>query len=195
MEITKIRQWSIDLGSLAGVKEIFRREIEDWQAEESESEDEDDEGDEDSEEEPEAPEADALNISAREDVQPPSTVNSSSPEPSEADTSITEPDDEASALTDDLPHPRPFETLRAFYARTSHQWQELLLEDASTNGRVGKSIKDIRKGAFERAEVKWWDCREEIQALEDEQDEAGIGEVVNLAEKTASAASGVGKRR
>lgn len=98
-------------------------------------------------------------------------------------------------MTDDLPHPRPFEPLRAFYARTSNQWQELLLDDATTAGRAGKSIKDVRKCAFERAEVKWWDCREDIQALEDEQEEAGIGEVVNLADKTASAASAVGKRR
>ena len=61
---------------------------------------------------------------------------------------------------------------------------------------ANKSIKQVRKGAFERAEEKWWDCREEIQALEDEQEEAGIGEVVNLKEKQASILpGGAGRRR
>lgn len=183
------------MGSLAGVKEIFRREIEDWQAEESESDDEDDEDDEESEDELDEAEADVPKTPVLEDLRSTSTIGSSSPEPSEADTSITEPDTFVSAMTDDLPHPRAFEALRAFYARTSDQWQQILLDDAASGGRGGKSIKDVRKGAFERAEVKWWDCREEIQALEDEQEEAGIGEVVNLADKAASAATGMGKRR
>lgn len=126
----------------------------------------------------------------------PSTVDSQSPEPSEADTSITEPDPVGSAMADNLPHPRPFEALRDFYARTSAQWQEVLLEEQKEGGQqAGKSIKEARKGAFERAEEKWWDCREEIQALEDEQEEAGIGEVINLADKAASTPGAAGKRR
>ena len=99
-------------------------------------------------------------------------------------------------MTDDLPHPRPFESLRDFYARTCAEWQEVVLDDGKNTGKSGgKSIKEVRKGAFDRAEEKWWDCREDIQALEDEQDDAGIGEVVNLADKAASGQTGVGKRR
>ena len=56
------------------------------------------------------------------------------------------------------------------------------------------SIKEIKTRAFEMSEEKWWDCREEITALEDEQEAAGIGEVVTLADRT-EAGSGVGRRR
>lgn len=48
--------------------------------------------------------------------------------------------------------------------------------------------------AFKDAEEKFWDCREEIRALEDEQEAAGIGEVVSLADKK-TAESGAGRRR
>jgi hypothetical protein len=58
----------------------------------------------------------------------------------------------------------------------------------------GKTIKELRKAAFEMAEEKWWDSREEIMALEDEQEEAGIGEVVSMAER-AENAGGAGRRR
>ena len=45
------------------------------------------------------------------------------------------------------------------------------------------SVKELRKKAFEKAEVRWWDCRVEILALEDDQEEAGIGVVVSIAER------------
>ena len=60
-------------------------------------------------------------------------------------------------------------------------------------------VKEIRKRAFERAESKWWDCREEIQALEDEQEAAGISEVVALDQRGGGggdgAGGGAGRRR
>ena len=56
------------------------------------------------------------------------------------------------------------------------------------------SVKEIKTRAFEMSEEKWWDCREEITALEDEQEAAGIGEVVTLADR-AEASGGVGRRR
>ncbi len=56
------------------------------------------------------------------------------------------------------------------------------------------SVKEIKTRAFEMSEEKWWDCREEITALEDEQEASGIGEVVALADRT-EAAGGVGRRR
>jgi hypothetical protein len=58
----------------------------------------------------------------------------------------------------------------------------------------GKTIKELRKAAFDMAEEKWWDSREEIMALEDEQEEAGIGEVVSMAER-AENMGGAGRRR
>lgn len=53
------------------------------------------------------------------------------------------------------------------------------------------SIKEIKAKAFELSEEKWWDCREEITQLEEEQEAAGIGEVVSLADR-GEAGHGVG---
>ncbi|KAI9721425.1 MAG: hypothetical protein M1828_005175 [Chrysothrix sp. TS-e1954] len=184
-EFTFDELWAIDLGKLDGVKEIFRRELEHWtDTTEADSDEEGDEDDEDS----------------RSDASSSDETESHATEATEATTAITTPalsayDDDttlpSSSLNDTLPHPRPFETLRAFYARTSTTWQEYLLEDAGVS--QVHSIKEVRKSAFERAEEKWWDCREEIRALEDEQEASGIGEVVSL-EKGAGAGAG-GKRR
>lgn len=58
------------------------------------------------------------------------------------------------------------------------------------------AVKEIKTKAFELSEEKWWDCREEIQAMEEEQEAAGISEVVSLAERgDAGAAGGAGARR
>lgn len=45
------------------------------------------------------------------------------------------------------------------------------------------TIKELKSRAYELSEEKWWDCREEITQLEDEQEAAGIGEVVTLADR------------
>lgn len=54
------------------------------------------------------------------------------------------------------------------------------------------TIKEIKHKAFELSEEKWWDCREEITALEDEQEAAGISEVISLAERGGGAGAGGG---
>lgn len=96
-------------------------------------------------------------------------------------------------MDDKLPHPRPFESLRDFFARTSNEWQDSILEWMKYQRDVEEtSVKEIRKKAFERAERQWWDCREEIQALEDEQEAAGISEVVALEQRGGE---GSGRRR
>jgi hypothetical protein len=46
----------------------------------------------------------------------------------------------------------------------------------------GLTVKELKAKAFELSEKKWWDCREEITLLEEEQEAAGIGEVVSLAD-------------
>jgi len=51
----------------------------------------------------------------------------------------------------------------------------------------------LRERAFQQAEERWWDCREEVQALEDEQEAAGIGDVVSLDDRAE--AGGGGRRR
>jgi hypothetical protein len=57
------------------------------------------------------------------------------------------------------------------------------------------SVKEIKTKAFEMSEEKWWDCREEIMALEDEQEAAGIGEVVSLADRGETGGAGGGGPR
>ena len=53
-----------------------------------------------------------------------------------------------------------------------------------------QSVKEIRKKAFDRAETRWWEVREQILAMEDEQEAAGIGEVVSLDQRAADGAAG-----
>jgi N-acetylneuraminic acid mutarotase len=190
-EFTFDELWSVNLNHLDGVQEIFKRELEDWQGsdDEADSEDDEDEGS-DSEDEAEDDEDDKSAPSTA----PTSTTDSPLVAPKEADEDLGT-NEEISALTDTLPHPRPFESLREFYARTSEAWQNLTIEELSKGDKgVDKSPKEIKKLAFEQAEEKWWDCREEIRALEDEQEAAGIGEVVSLADKEG-AGTGAGRRR
>ncbi|KAK1059174.1 Kelch repeat-containing protein 3 [Friedmanniomyces endolithicus] len=184
--------WAIDLGRLDGCKEIFRREIDDWQGSEDEEsdDDEDDDGSEDEEDEEEGePSTPATSVS-HEDDRPPALA-----QPAD----IVEPEEEDTpTIVDKLPDPRPFETLRDFFTRTSKEWQDDVLEWMKYQRDIEhSSIKDLRKKAFERAERKWWDCREEVQALEDEQEAAGISEVVALDQRGGGSAGegGAGKRR
>ena len=55
-----------------------------------------------------------------------------------------------------------------------------------------KSAMEIKKEAFEAAELRWWDVREEISALEAEREEGGVGEVVALGDRGEAT---VGRRR
>jgi len=184
-EFTFDELWSVNLNHLDGVTEIFKRELEDWQGSEDEA-DSDEEDEEDSEDDEEGEEDDKSVSTA------PTSVTES-PAVAPIHSEDLGPQEEISALTDTLPHPRPFESLRDFYARTSEQWQNIILEELDRKGKSAeKSPKEVKKMAFERAEEKWWDCREEIRALEDEQEAAGIGEVVSLADKEGA---GVGRRR
>ncbi|KAF1843715.1 kelch repeats protein-like protein [Cucurbitaria berberidis CBS 394.84] len=189
-EFTFDELWSVNLNHLDGVTEIFKRELEDWQGSEDEADSDDEDDEDDSEEDEDEDEKSTPTSTA-----PTSVTDSPLVVPSKA----TPEDDlgnqeEISALTDTLPHPRPFESLREFYARTSEQWQNIILDELTQGSKISpRSPKEIKKMAFERAEEKWWDCREEIRALEDEQEAAGIGEVVSLADKEG--AGGVGRRR
>jgi N-acetylneuraminic acid mutarotase len=191
-EFTFDDMWAVNLNHLDGVTEIFKRELEDWHGSEdegSEDEEDDDEEDED-EDEDEEDKSDLASVSTAPTSVPESPITSKP----EEDLGTTE---EISALTDTLPHPRPFESLRDFHYRTSEAWQNIVIDKLNRTFRGGeKTPKEIKKAAFEQAEEKWWDCREEIRALEDEQEAAGIGEVVSLADKAGGdSGGGVGRRR
>lgn len=194
-EFTFDELWAVNLNHLDGVIEIFKRELEDWQGSEDEEDSDDDEDDEDDEDEDEDGSELLSPVSTA-----PTSVTDSPIVTAKENTQEDDPEEEISALTDTLPHPRPFESLRDFYARTSEQWQNIVVDELSKSARgTERTPKEIKKLAFERAEEKWWDCREEIRALEDEQEAAGIGEVVSLADKGGSGGTdggaGAGRRR
>ncbi len=189
-EFTFSDMYSIDLGKLDGVRELFYREPENWNTKMEESEDE--EGDEEDSGD-ESDSQDAMSVDATS-----TAPTEASTEPTKATVPDMANDTEAdtSAQQDPRPFPRPFESLRDFYARSSIDWQNLVLEKlkyGSAQTTSDQSIKELRKRAFNEAEERWWDCREEVRALEDEQEEAGIGEVVSIADRAAE--GGGGRRR
>ncbi|KAF6810302.1 kelch repeats protein [Colletotrichum sojae] len=197
--------YAVDLGKMDGCKEIFNRPVEDWIEQDSEDEDddeddddEDDEDDEDEEdiemEDEEKPRFHTESKRKKKQVDEASVADSEST----AATTTTEDDDTEAATTvdDGLPHPRPFESRRDFFVRTTAEWQEILMTNLRWKNIQPETlaIKEIKAKAFELSEEKWWDCREEITALEEEQEAAGIQEVVSLAERGDAAAGGARRR-
>ena len=90
------------------------------------------------------------------------------------------------------------ESLRDFFVRTGVEWQEIVLHAMKfrrLDEIAERSVKEVRKTAFARAETRWWDVREEVQALEDEQEAAGIQEVVSLAERGGGNGEGGAPKR
>ncbi|KAI0021060.1 galactose oxidase [Xylariomycetidae sp. FL0641] len=201
--------YAIDLGKMDGCKEIFKREDETWVG--SDDEDEEDEDEEDDEEDEEDEEGDMpMPDEELEALRSPSKrKKKQAEEESTTDTASTagsaasgeeesEADTAATSVDDGLPHPRPFESRREFFSRTSNEWQEVLMTSLRWKGIQPESltVKEIKTKAFELSEEKWWDSREEIAALEDEQEAAGIGEVVSLADRgEAGPSGGTGRRR
>lgn len=191
-EYTFDEMWAIDLGKLDGVQEIYKRKLEDWHGSEDEdsasaSDEEDESVGEDADEE--APTGVPLPKSESQaylEAKPALT-----PEPAD----VFEEETSDTVVEDRRPHPRPFESLREFFARTSTIWQDIVLDDMrNADQSAGQSVKEMRKHAFDQAETMWWDCREEVTALEDEQEEAGIGEVVSIADRNQDF-GGTGRRR
>ncbi|KAI0136061.1 galactose oxidase [Hypoxylon sp. NC0597] len=204
-EYTFDDMYAIDLGKMDGCKQIFKREDDTWVGSDDEDEDEEDE-DEDEDEEDEEGDIDMPDEDPEALISPSKRKKKQVDEVSMADTASTtgsigddesEADTVATTVDDGLPHPRPFESRRDFFNRTSNEWQEILMTSLRWKGIQPESltIKEIKTKAFELSEEKWWDCREEITALEDEQEAAGIGEVVSLADKGDSAPGGAGRRR
>ncbi|KAE8442286.1 hypothetical protein EG329_003486 [Mollisiaceae sp. DMI_Dod_QoI] len=207
-EYTFDEMYATDLGKLDGVKEIFRREPENWLGSDDENSEDDEGSDEDDEDEEEDEEGDINMV----DEKPLFTESARKSKRKEKITAAGEeseiastqasvfddtPDDATTttSVDDNLPHPRPFESRRDFFQRTSYEWQEILMTSLRWKGIQPEtlSVKEIKTKAFEMSEEKWWDCREEITALEDEQEAAGIGEVVALADREAT--GGAGRRR
>ncbi|KAF6240097.1 hypothetical protein HO173_001707 [Letharia columbiana] len=180
-EYTFDEMHAVDLGKLDGIQEIYRRELENWQVDDSESESgsdgEEEFGSTDEDMEGDTPSGVALL---------PTEIPTKSTEIPLAEEHMDETEDEQpeTTLIDTRPHPRAFESLREFFSRTSNSWQELVLEKLhSKSDGANNSIKELRKVAFDLAETRWWDSREEITAEEERQEEAGIGDVVSMADR------------
>jgi hypothetical protein len=202
-EYTFDEMYAIDLGKMDGVKEIFRREPENWLGSDKEDSEDEEGSDDDDDDEDEDEEGDSKMVDEK-PLHTESTRKSKGKEKADevSETAVTGPSvfddapDEANSPEDDLPHPRPFESRKEFFQRTGNEWQEALMSSLRLKGIQPEtlSVKEIKTKAFEMSEEKWWDSREEITALEDEQEAAGIGEVVTLADR-GEASGGLGRRR
>lgn len=186
-EFTLDEMHAVDLAKIDGVRELYRRDLSNWgEGDQSQSEGSDGSGSSDEE----MTEDDGGGVSLPVEDEPILTMDENpdclKPEEMEEVSSSTLP-------PDNRPYPRPFESLREFYSRTSQEWQKLIMERLqSTEDGIPYSPKELRKASFEGAESRWWDSREELIAEEDRQEEAGIGEVVNLADRSQE---GPGRRR
>lgn len=202
-EFTFDDMYAVDLDKMDGCKEIFKREVEDWIVSEDEDEEEEDEEDyeDESDEEDEDGDVEMFDVESKKKFTPskrgkkPGDDDISVATPSTAPSTVDEEEEMEATdapVDDGLPHPRPFESRRDFFQRTSNEWQEILMTNLRWKNIQPESltIKEIKSKAFELSEEKWWDCREEITALEDEQEAAGIGEVVSLADRGESGAGG-----
>jgi len=197
VEITFSDLYSIDLNKADGVRELYFVEPINWNvtAPDSDEDMDEDEDEDDTDTESKMEDNGGDDHEDTMSVDAPSTVPTEVSVPTGDSDIATETEAETSAQQDPRPFPRPFESLRDFYARTSEEWQKLVLaSNRPTDSRAtDQSIKELRKKAFDRAEERWWDCREEIRDLEDEQEAAGIGEVVSMADRGTE--SGVARRR
>ncbi|KKK16166.1 Kelch repeats protein [Aspergillus ochraceoroseus] len=191
-EFTFNDMYSIDLVKMNGVKEVFSKEPDNWHLlNEADSDDEMEEDEEEGDEDDEEDEEDAMSLDTASPAPTEITVPSVTLEMEQLD---VEEQGAESSVQDSRPLPRPFESLREFFSRTSEEWQKILIDTMKEKGMgAEKNVKELRKDAFEMAEEKWWDSREEITALEDEQEAAGIGEVVSIADREN--AGGAGRRR
>ncbi|KAL4936110.1 hypothetical protein BDV06DRAFT_216928 [Aspergillus oleicola] len=200
-EFTFNDMYSIDLGKMDGVKEIFYNEPGNWhllneENSDDEMDEDDEEGDEDEEGEgDEEEDVMSLDASAAASPAPIDVTEPTVPSVTKEMENLEVEESAETSVQDSRPLPRPFETLREFFSRTSEEWQKILLHTLKERGAMlEKNIKELRKDAFSMAEEKWWDSREEVMALEDEQEAAGIGEVVSIADRGENA-GGAGRRR
>lgn len=192
VEVTFSDLYAIDLNRMDGVKELYYVEPMNMNAVMEDSEDEEEEDDEDMDVDEDDSEASDV-----EEVFSPSTRSEVGTETSDATSSAPdqagsmEVETEKLASQDPRPFPRPFESRADFFRRTTNEWQKYVLDYVREASNL--SIKELRERAFQQAEERWWDCREEVQALEDEQEAAGIGDVVSLNDRAE--AGGGGRRR
>lgn len=165
--------YAIDLGRIDGVK-VFWEDLSELDRSEVNSDDEEEDDDDDEEDD------DGEEVNGDEKLE---AEDDDDEEEEEEEDEIEEEFPDARFW---LPHPKPFESLRAFYLRTGPQFLEWAI--SSNKDARGKYLK---KAAFDLCEDRFWERREAVAVAEDNLEEmGGVGEVV---EKDTS--KGTSKRR
>lgn len=152
--------YAVDLAKLDGLKIYWENLKEVENAVKEEEEDEDDEFDDDEDDNDDEEESQDHKLVAEEEE--------------EEEEEILEEEPEIPDPRPWLPHPKAFETLRAFYVRTGADF----LEWAISNNRDARG-KHLKKKSFDLCQDRWWERREQIRIEEDKLEElGGIDEVV-----------------
>lgn len=151
--------YALDLGKLDGIK-VFWEEL---GLDELEQEDVDEEEDDDEDAGEDGESGNQILVEDEEEVE-------------------DEVEDEDESSKDPrpwLPHPKAFETMGQFYAKHMNTFVEWALrQEPDARG------KDLRTHAFELARSRWWERRENVQALEDQLEE--LGGVNDVVERTSA---------
>lgn len=156
--------YSIDLNKVEGVSVYWEnmeaiemaKKLGDQDSDDDDDDDDEDDDDDDDEEEIE----DKKLVAEEEDEE-------EDEEPVEEEMEIPDP-------RPWLPHPKAFETLRAFYIREGPSF----LEWAISNNRHVKG-KHLKTKSFELCQDRWWERRDQIRIEEDKLEEIGVtGDVV-----------------
>ncbi|XBW34705.1 hypothetical protein QEN19_000272 [Hanseniaspora menglaensis] len=174
--------YSIDLNKLDTVKsywedlgDIIKAErdgIEDSD-EEFEYEDEDDEEDDDDEDDEETA-IDTLEAADEEDEE-------------DLDEGYEFPDERPW-----LPHPKPFENLRAFYIRTGAEFLQWIINSKTSS----LNHKLLKTKSFDLCESRWYERREEVRIMEDKfEEEFGVSGIEVIEKDVSVKPAGASKRR
>ena len=154
--------YSIDLNKVDGVS-VYWENLTDVETAkklgEQDSDDEDDDDEDDDEEDDDEEEIEDTKLEAEDEED--------EEEEAEEDTAdeMEIPDERPW-----LPHPKPFENLRAFYLREGPAF----LEWAISSNRDARG-KHLKKKSFDLCEDRWWERRDQVRIEEDKLEELGVG--------------------
>ncbi|EPS41812.1 hypothetical protein H072_4204 [Dactylellina haptotyla CBS 200.50] len=217
VEVTFDEMYKVNLDKLDGVIQIFKRESalggeEEMEMDDDEEEDDEDDSEMDEDDEEEDEEMDEEEKAKIDEIkkkqeegrkakvlrkmsqsEPPTPLSPTASVFSDASMAPTEATEPESTL----PLALPFETLREFFVRTSTLFQAEIMEQLRfkpVSVAEATSVKEIRTAAFEMAENRWWDVREEIREEERKLEELGVTESVVMTGDKEGGGSGIRRR-
>ncbi|OWB55951.1 hypothetical protein B5S28_g1840 [[Candida] boidinii] len=152
--------YAVDLSKLQGVKVFWEdlSELENMKDSDDEFDDDDEDDDEDDDDDEDGP-TDRKLVAEDDDEE-------EEDEQEEVEPEIPDP-------RPYLPHPKAFETLRAFYIRTGAEFLSWAIsQNKDARGKVLKSY------AFDLCEERWWERRDQVRIEEDALEESGVTDVI-----------------